>query len=39
MYGAFAIGIEKKMTNCHFAAESNMWKNLLHGPRGIHCFA
>ena len=39
VHRAFAIGIEQKMANCHFAAESDMRKNLLHGPCRIHCFA
>ena len=39
MHRAFAIGIEQKMADRHFAAECNMRKNLLHGPRGIHRFA
>src|SRR6478672_11978961 len=37
--GGFAIGIEQLMPDCHFAAERNVRKNLLHGPSRIHRLA
>jgi hypothetical protein len=39
MHRAFAVGIEQKVADCHFAAERYMRKNLLHGPRGVHRLA
>ena len=39
MHRAFAVGIKQKMADRYLAAERNVRKHLLHGPRSIDSLA